>query len=363
MSDNRIHNFNAGPSALPLPVLEEIQSDFLNFRNTGMSVTEISHRSAAFDAVMNEAVERTKRLLKIDDSYHVLFLQGGASLQFAMIPMNFLADGRTADYVNTGTWSTKAVKEAEILKKNITVPASSEDKNFSYIPRDIPFSKEAAYVHITSNNTIKGTQFSTFPDTGGAPIVSDMSSDIMSRPLDMDKFGLIYAGAQKNLGPSGTCMVIVKDDFMKTGDETLPSMLKYGTYAAKNSMYNTPPCFGVYTVSLVLKWIEEQMGGLEEMDAYNTKKADLLYDFIDSGSYYKGTAEKESRSKMNVTFRLPSEDLEKKFVQQALDSNLGGLKGHRSVGGCRASIYNAVSMEAVETLVKFMESFEKENRV
>lgn len=362
MTDQRIYNFNAGPAALPLKVLEEIQASFLNFNQSGMSVTEISHRSSYFDDVINDAVERTKRLLKLDDRFQVLFLQGGASLQFAMIPMNFLSGDDTADYVNTGTWSTKAIKEVEILKKNVNVVASSEDKNFSYIPRDIKFSNNARFVHLTSNNTIKGTQFHEFPDTKGVPIVCDMSSDIFSRPLDMEKFGMIYAGAQKNLGPSGTCMVIIRKDMLDMANDDLPSMLKYSTFAAKNSMYNTPPCFGIYTIDLVLKWIEEEMGGLEKMEEYNIKKADLLYDFIDSNSFYQTTAEKYSRSLMNLTFKLPSEDLEKEFVEKALQKGFDGLKGHRSVGGCRASIYNAATMESIHALVQFMESFAKENK-
>ncbi|WP_457554124.1 3-phosphoserine/phosphohydroxythreonine transaminase [Desulfobacula sp.] len=362
MTDQRIHNFNAGPAALPLKVLENIQASFLNFNGSGMSITEISHRSSYFDDVINDAVSRTKRLLKLDDRFHVLFLQGGASLQFAMIPMNFLGSEDTADYVNTGTWSTKAIKEAKIQNKNYRVAASSEDRDFSYIPKDIEFSKDAAYVHLTSNNTIKGTQFHEFPDTKGVPIVCDMSSDIFSRPLDMEKFGMIYAGAQKNLGPSGTCMVILRQDMLNMANENLPSMLKYATYASKNSMYNTPPCFGIYTIDLVLKWIEEDIGGLEKMEAYNIEKAGLLYDFIESSDFYNTTAREDSRSLMNVTFRLPNEDLEKLFITKATQNGLGGLKGHRSVGGCRASIYNAATMEGMKALVQFMESFEKENK-
>lgn len=362
MTQERIYNFNAGPAALPLPVLEEIQTSFLNFQGCGMSITEISHRSAGFDEVINDAVNRTRRLLGLDERFHVLFLQGGASLQFAMIPMNFLGEGRSADYVNTGTWSTKAIKEAAIQNKAHQVTASSEDRNFCYIPESIPYSKDAAYVHITSNNTIKGTQWHRFPDTGDVPLVADMSSDIFSRPLPVDRFGLIYAGAQKNIGPSGTCMVIIRDDFMKTAQPDLPTMLRYDTFVAKNSMYNTPPCFGVYTIQLVLKWLEETMGGLDAMTAFNEKKAGLLYDAIDAGDFYQATADKDSRSLMNVTFRLPSEELEKTFVVQALENGLGGLKGHRSVGGCRASIYNAATLEGVEKLVEFMTAFEKENR-
>lgn len=359
METNRIYNFNAGPAALPLPVLEEIQQNLLNFNETGMSITEISHRSAAFDDVINDAVARAKRLLGLNENYEVLFCQGGASLQFCMIPMNFLSQGKSADYVNTGTWSTKAIKEAEILGKSIRVVASSEDENFSYIPRNIQFNKDAAYVHITSNNTIKGTQWSSFPDTAGVPIISDMSSDIMSRTLDIDRFGLIYAGAQKNIGPAGACMVIIRKDMLELVPENIPTMLKYTTHASKNSMFNTPPCFAVYTIQLVLKWLEETIGGLEEMESINRKKAQLLYDYLDAGEFYRGTAKPDSRSMMNVTFRLPAEELEKQFVQEALENGLGGLKGHRSVGGCRASIYNATPLKAIEALVDFMRVFEK----
>ncbi|MFP4446753.1 MAG: 3-phosphoserine/phosphohydroxythreonine transaminase [Desulfosudaceae bacterium] len=357
----RIYNFNPGPAALPLPVLEEVQQSFLDFKGTGMSITEVSHRSPAFDEVINDAVERTRRLLGSGDEYEVLFIQGGASMQFAMIPMNFLTDGRSADYVNTGTWSSKAIKEAEILRKPYRVPASSEDRNFSYIPQDINFDDKATYVHLTSNNTIKGTQWADFPDTAGVPIVCDMSSDIMSRPLDMSRFGLIYAGAQKNIGPAGVCLVIIRKDMLEMVEEDLPSMLKYTTYAAKNSLYNTPPCFTIYTIQLVLQWLEETMGGLAKMDEINRQKAALLYDLIDAGSFYTATAEPGSRSLMNVTFRLPSEELEAKFVAEAAEHDLGGLKGHRSVGGCRASIYNAVPVKAVEVLVDFMKDFENNN--
>ncbi len=275
--------------------------------------------------------------------------------------MNFLSNGKTADYVNTGTWSTKAIKEAEIQGKKVVVAASSEDKNFSYIPKEIEFSKDAAYVHITSNNTIKGTQWASFPDTNGIPIISDMSSDFMSRPLDMERFCMLYAGAQKNIGPSGICMVIIRDDMLEMVPDTLPSMLKYTTYSSKNSMYNTPPCFGIYVIQLVTKWLEETIGGLDKMEALNKEKGGTLYGFIDSSGFYNATAESGSRSLMNVTFRLPSEDLEKQFVEEAYENGMGGLKGHRSVGGCRASIYNATGLNAVEALVDFMKDFEQKN--
>ena len=356
---NRIHNFNPGPAALPLSVLEEIQENFLDFQGSGMSITEISHRSSQFDDVVNDAVARTKRLLGLDDNFDVLFIQGGASLQFCMIPMNFLSEGRSADYVDTGTWSTKAIKEAQLQGKTINVVASSEDKNYSYIPQNISFNETAAFVHLTSNNTIKGTQWAEFPDTRAVPIICDMSSDMMSRPIDVDRFGMMYAGAQKNVGPAGTCLVIIRKDLLDWIPETVPTMLKYATFSAKNSMYNTPPCFAVYTVQLVMKWLEESIGGLEKMAAINRNKARLLYGFLDGSDFYRGTAAPDSRSLMNVTFRLPNEDLEKQFVAQALADGLGGLKGHRSVGGCRASIYNAVTLEAVEALVDFMKAFEK----
>jgi phosphoserine aminotransferase len=361
MSVKRIYNFNAGPAALPQVVLEQIQSEFLDFGGSGMSVTEISHRSKWFDDVINDAVARIKRLLELDENFEVLFLQGGASLQFCMVPMNFLSDGRTADYVNTGTWSTKAIKEAQIQKKPIAVVASSEDRNFSYIPEKIAFNADATYAHITSNNTIKGTQWADFPDTGGVPLVADMSSDIFSRPFDAGRFGLFYAGAQKNMGPSGVCLVVVRKDMLKLVPDDLPTMLKYTTYSAKNSMFNTPPCFAIYTVQMVLKWLEEQIGGLDKMAELNRQKASLLYDAIDTSDFYRATADKASRSLMNVTFRLPSEDLEKKFVADALANDMGGLKGHRSVGGCRASIYNPTPMAAVASLVDFMKTFEKDN--
>lgn len=361
MKANRIYNFNAGPAGLPLSVLEEIKDSFLNFSGSGMSIIEVSHRSKWFDEVINDAVERTKRLLKLDENYHVLFIQGGASMQFCMIPMNFLHDGESADYVDTGTWSTMAIKEARIQGKQITIAASSEDKGFSYIPQNVKFSNNAVYAHITSNNTIKGTQWRTFPDANGVPLVADMSSDIMSRPLDMEQFGLIYAGAQKNIGPAGVCMVIIRDDMLNMAPDGLPSMLKYTTYASKNSMYNTPPCFAIYTVQLVMKWLEKTIGGLEKMEEINLKKANILYNCLDSSGFYKGTADTDSRSIMNVTFRLPSEDLEKRFIQDALENGLGGLKGHRSVGGCRASIYNPTNLEAVEALTDFMKNFEQKN--
>jgi len=359
MKENRIHNFNPGPAALPLPVLEQIQAEFLNYAGCGMSITEISHRSKLFDDVVNDAVARTRRLLNLGQDHHVAFLQGGASLQFAMVPMNLLPDGKTAEYVNTGSWAAKAFKEAANLGKSARVIASSEDRNFAYIPAPIQVNPEAAYVHITSNNTIKGTQWQSFPDAGAVPIVADMSSDFMSRPFDPAPFGLIYAGAQQNIGPAGVCMVIIRDDLLAGIPAKLPSMLSYKTFVSSNSMYNTPPCFALYTVQLVLKWLEETVGGLDKMEALNRRKAKVLYDVLDNSTFYKGTADPDSRSLMNVTFRLPSEELEKAFVAAAGQNDLEGLKGHRSVGGCRASIYNAVSLQAVEQLADFMKEFER----
>ena len=356
---NRIHNFNPGPAALPLPVLEEIQEGFLDFKESGMSITEVSHRSKPFDDVINDAIERTKRLLGLGDEYHVLFIQGGASLQFCMIPMNLALQNKPLDYIDTGTWSTKAIKEARIQGKDVRVIASSEDKDYAFIPKAFDVDPDAAYLHFTSNNTIKGTQWQQFPKSGDVPQVCDMSSDFLSRPFDTAPFGLIYAGAQKNIGPSGTAMVLIREDMLERIPDNIPSMLKYSTFSEKNSMYNTPSCFVIYTISLVLKWLEETIGGLEAMDKINQEKAGILYDCVDQSGFYRGTAEPDSRSLMNVTFRLPSEDLETRFVAEALEAGLGGLKGHRSVGGCRASIYNAIEMDAVKALVAFMADFEK----
>lgn len=357
--EKRIHNFNAGPAALPLPVLEEIREEFLDYRGSGMSITEVSHRSTWFDDVINGAVERTKRLLNLDKNFHVLFVQGGASLQFCMIPMNFALQGKPVEYIDTGSWSTKAIEEAGILGKDVRVIASSKDKDYSYIPEDFQVGEDAAYLHFTSNNTIKGTQWTQFPKAGNVPLICDMSSDILSRPFDANPFGMIYAGAQKNIGPSGTAMIIVRGDMLDRAPDDLPTMLKYRTFADKNSMFNTPSCFVVYTINLVLKWLEEVVGGLVEMERINKEKGRLLYDFIDGSDFYRGTAAKSSRSLMNVTFRLPTEELEEKFVAETVKEGLGGLKGHRSVGGCRASIYNATGIEAVRALVEFMAEFEK----
>jgi phosphoserine aminotransferase len=355
----RIHNFNAGPAALPLPVLEEIKESFLDFKGSGMSIIEISHRSKPFDEVINDAVSRTKRLLNLDERFHICFIQGGASLQFCMIPMNLGLSGRPLDYVNTGTWSTKAIQEAQIQGKDVKVVASSEDQNFSYIPKNYHVDDNAAYFHFTSNNTIKGTQWAEFPQVADVPLISDMSSDFLSRPLDPGPFGLIYAGAQKNIGPAGTALVIIREDMLERVPKDLPTMLKYTTFSEKNSMFNTPACFVIYVIDLVLKWLEETVGGLDKMAQINKEKAGILYEFIDRSDFYRGTAAPDSRSMMNITFRLPNEDLETAFVSQAMEQGLGGLKGHRSVGGCRASIYNATGIDALEALVDFMADFER----
>jgi phosphoserine aminotransferase len=276
-----------------------------------------------------------------------------------MAPMNLSLEGKPLDFIDTGTWSTKAIKEARIQGKDVRVIASSEDQGFSYIPKDFKVDEDAAYLHFTSNNTIKGTQWAKFPESGNVPLCCDMSSDMMSRPFDAKPFGLIYAGAQKNIGPAGTAMVIIRKDMLERVPDNIPTMLKYTTFSEKNSMFNTPACLVVYTTNLVLKWLQETIGGLEEMEKVNKEKAALIYNFIDQSDFYQGTAARDSRSLMNVTFRLPSEDLEKRFVAQAMEEGLGGLKGHRSVGGCRASIYNATDIWAVKALVAFMAEFEK----
>lgn len=359
MSD-RIFNFNAGPSALPLEVLQEVQKDLLNYKGEGLSVMEMSHRSKTFDGIIKDAENLMKEVMNIPDGYKVVFFQGGATLQFAALPLNLLPDNKSADYVNTGSWSKKAIQEAQKLGKDIKVIASSEDDNFSYIPYDITINPDAEYVHITSNNTIAGTQWASYPDTGSVPLIADMSSDINCRKIDVSKFALIYAGAQKNMGPSGVTVVIIREDLLEKSPDNIPTMTSYKIIGGKDSLYNTPPTFGIYVIKLVLEWLKN-MGGVEEMEKLNRKKADLLYNAIDSSDFYRGTVKEDSRSIMNVTFRLPNEDLEKKFIAESLEEGMIGLKGHRSVGGCRASIYNAVPLAAVEALVNFMAEFEKNN--
>jgi len=355
---NRPYNFYPGPAILPLEVIQQVQNELLNIGGTGLSVMEVSHRGKAYDEIHKTAMADLKEVLHIPDNYHILFLQGGASLQFAMVPMNFLRKG-TADYVNTGSWAKKAIKEAKLFG-NVNIAGSSEDKNFSYIPRELNLSPDADYLHITSNETISGIRWNRFPETGYVPMISDMSSEICSRKIDVARFGLIYAGAQKNLGPAGVTAVIIRDDLAEKCPDDVTTMLNYKTHVEKESLFNTPPCFAIYVVGLVLKWIKKQ-GGLEALEEVNNEKARLIYEVIDGGDFYRGTADPADRSIMNITFRLPSEELEAEFVRQSEKAGFVGLKGHRSVGGLRASIYNAFPLEGVKELVKFMKKFEQEN--
>jgi len=355
----RVYNFSPGPAMLPLTVLEEAQRDLVSLPGVGMSVLEISHRSKAFDEIIQGAEADFRALARIPEGYHVLFLQGGASLQFSMVPMNLLAAGATADYIVTGSWSKKAVKEAKKVGA-VNVAATTEAENFARIPRqdELKLTPGAAYVHFTSNNTIFGTEWRAEPEVGSVPLVCDASSDVFSRPIDVGRYGLIYAGAQKNLGPSGLTVVVIREDLAKQGAESLPTMLRYATHVADKSLYNTPPVFGIYVLRLVLRWLIAN-GGLEAMAAANERKAAKLYAEIDRTGFYRGHAAKDGRSRMNVTFRLPAEDLEKQFVQEATAAGFDGLKGHRSVGGLRASIYNAFPEEGIDGLVAFMRDFEK----
>ncbi|PGT90447.1 3-phosphoserine/phosphohydroxythreonine transaminase [Bacillus sp. AFS040349] len=357
----RAYNFNAGPAAIPLPVLERAQKELVNFNNTGMSVMELSHRSKDYEEVHNRANSLLRELLGIPDNYEVLFLQGGASLQFTMIPMNFLNSGQTAHFVTTGAWSEKALKEAKTFGET-RILASSKEENYTHIPTNYSLNdvENGAYLHITSNNTIFGTQWKEYPESP-IPLIADMSSDILCTEIDVEKFDLIYAGAQKNLGPSGVTVVIVKKEFLETAIEDVPTILKYSTHSKNNSLYNTPPTFAIYMLSLVLEWVKEQ-GGVKQIQKINEEKAGYIYSAIDeSNGFYKGHAEKNSRSLMNITFTLQNEELTKKFLQEAKERQFIGLAGHRSVGGCRASTYNAVPKEACEALAKFMTEFKNQN--
>jgi phosphoserine aminotransferase len=345
-------------------VLRKAQEVIWNVAGSGIGIMEHSHRGKVFDKIISEAEEACRRLGGIPDNYRVLFLQGGASLQFSMVPMNLLGPDQTADYLLTGVWSQKAVKEAKLLGK-VHLAASSEATNFDRIPRsdEIRYSAGPGYVHLTTNNTIYGTQWPREPEVpSGVPLVADISSDIYSRPIEIRKYGLVYAGAQKNLGPSGVVLVIIRDDLVERGPKTLPTMLQYRTHAAEKSLYNTPPTFGIYVMGEVFKWIEGQ-GGLSAMKEQNEAKARLLYDYLDESDFFRGTAQPDSRSRMNVCFRAPTEELEEKFLKEAAKRGLDGLKGHRSVGGMRASIYNACPRASVEALVSFMKEFERSNRV
>lgn len=360
---SRAYNFNAGPAALPDEVLEKAQKEMLDFNNTGMSVMELSHRSTDYEQVHNQAQERLRHLLDIPEDYEVLFLQGGASLQFSMLPMNVLQSGETANYILTGSWSEKALKEAQMIGQT-RIGASAKDQNFTHIPDvdALQLDSRDKYVHITTNNTIFGTQWQELDYNWLSPVVADMSSDILSRPVPVSSFGAIYAGAQKNLGPSGVTVVIVKKDWVSQAPGHTPTMLRYDTHAEKNSLFHTPPTFAVYLLNEVLGWVEER-GGVLGMQQRNKGKAALLYDTIDSSNgFYRGHAETDSRSSMNVTFNLPTEELNKQFLAEAKQAGFVGLNGHRSVGGCRASIYNAVSKESCQALQDFMLTFQKNNQ-
>jgi len=360
----RIFNFSAGPAVLPEPVLRKAQEAVWDVAGSGIGIMEHSHRGKVFDRVRDEAEQACRDLAGISDNYRVLFLQGGASLQFSMVPMNLLPADRTADYLLTGVWAQKAVKEARVLGAKVHIAATGESTNFDRIPHDaeIKYSERPAYVHLTTNNTIYGTQWSSEPAVpAGVPLVADTSSDMYSRPIDVSKYGLIYAGAQKNLGPSGVVLVIIRDDLVEAGPKTLPTMLQYRTHSAEKSLYNTPPTFGIYVMGEVFKWIQGQ-GGLAAMAEHNESKARLLYDFIDQSDFFRGTAQPDSRSRMNVCFRAPTEELEGRFISEATKRGLDGLKGHRNAGGMRASIYNACPRAGVEALVAFMKEFERANR-
>jgi phosphoserine aminotransferase len=360
--EKRIYNFSAGPAVLPEEVLLEAQKELYSYKGTGMSIMEMSHRGKIFDQVIKEAEADLRKLLDINDNYAVLFLQGGATLQFSMAPLNLMPPKNKADYIITGSWAKKAMKEAKRVG-TVNVAASTESDNFNRLPKqsELKLDPDASYVHFTSNNTIYGTQWKTEPDTGGVPLVCDASSDILHKKIDINKYGLIYAGAQKNIGPSGVVVVIIRKDLLERSSDDLHTYLNYRVHVENNSLYNTPPTFGVYMAGLVFKWLLN-LGGLDEMYKRNKEKAQILYDAIDSSDgYYKGTVVKEDRSLMNVTFRLPNEELEKKFIDEAKSKGFEGLKGHRSVGGIRASIYNAFPKKGVEELVQFMEDFKKNN--
>ena len=357
----RVYNFSAGPAVLPEEVLQEAADEMLDYRGTGMSVMEMSHRSKAYDTIIKEAEADLRELMNIPDNYKVLFLQGGASQQFAMIPMNLMKN-HVADYIVTGQWAKKAYQEASLYGKANKI-ASSEDKTFSYIPdcSDLPISEDADYVYICENNTIYGTKFKTLPNTKGKPLVADVSSCFLSEPVDVTKYGVIYGGVQKNIGPAGVVIVIIREDLIT--EDVLPgtpTMLRYKIHADADSLYNTPPAYGIYICGKVFKWLKK-MGGLEAMKERNEKKAKILYDYLDESKLFKGTVRKEDRSLMNVPFITGNEELDAKFVKEAKEAGFENLKGHRTVGGMRASIYNAMPIEGVEKLVEFMKKFEAEN--
>ena len=359
---SRVYNFSAGPAVLPEEVLKEAADEMLDYKGTGMSVMEMSHRSKAYQQIIDEAEQDLRDLLNIPDNYKVLFLQGGASTQFAMVPMNLMKNG-VADYIVTGQWAKKAYQEAQKFGKANKI-ASSEDKTFSYIPdcSDLPISEDADYVYICENNTIYGTKFKTLPNTKGKTLVSDVSSCFLSEPIDVTKYGLVYGGVQKNIGPAGVVIAIIREDLIPEEPlENVPTMLQYKIHADNGSMYNTPPAYGIYICGKVFKWLKK-MGGLEVMKKHNEEKAKILYDFLDESELFKGTVVKEDRSLMNVPFVTGSEELDAKFVKEAKEAGFENLKGHRTVGGMRASIYNAMPIEGVQALVDFMKKFEAENK-
>jgi phosphoserine aminotransferase len=356
---HRIYNFSAGPAVLPTSVLEEMQRDLMALPGVGMSILEISHRSKAFESILAQAEQDIRTLASVPSNYKVLFLQGGASLQFSMVPMNLLTPGATADYIDSGSWADKAAKEAKKVG-TVNIAASTKDSGYARIPAqsELKLTPGAAYVHMTSNNTIEGTEFKQLPDVGEAPLVSDTSSDMFSGPIDIGRHALVYAGAQKNMGPAGVTVVILREDLLQRSQKSLPTMLNYAVHAENGSLYNTPPAVAVYALGLVMKWLLAR-GGLQAIRAINERKGAKLYAEIDRTGFYRGTAEKDSRSLMNITFRLASEELEKQFIGEATKAGLDGLKGHRSVGGMRASIYNAFPEEGVDALVEFMREFER----
>ena len=360
----RIYNFSPGPAVLPLPVLEQARDELLALPGCGASILEISHRSDAFEAILNSAQQRLTQLLRIPNNYRILFLQGGSRLQFSMTAMNLLRGFKTpAEYVLTGSWGKKAIEEAE-REGPVKVLWDGKSTKYDRLPEpaDLKHDPQAAYVHITSNETIQGVQFHSDPDTGQVPLVCDASSDFLSRPLQMQRYGLVYACAQKNAGPAGVTIVIIREDLLERSQDSLPGYLNYRAHAEENSLYNTPPTFAIYLVDLICRWLQEDIGGLEKMHQRNQHKARLLYDVVDSSDgYYRGHAQSKNRSLMNVTFRLPSESLEKQFIEQAEQQGLGSLAGHRSVGGIRASIYNAMPVEGVEALADFMRHFAQDN--
>lgn len=359
---NRVYNFSAGPSMLPLEVLEKAQKEFVCYGSSGMSVMEMSHRSKSFEEILYHAENTLRELMKIPNHYKVLFLQGGGSTQFAMIPMNLMNKNHKADYVKTGQWAKKAIEEAQRYGK-VNVVASSEDTVFDRIPEldKTKFDPEADYFYITLNNTIYGTRYTTLPDTGDVPLVGDMSSSILSEEIDITKFGLLYAGAQKNLGPAGVTVVIIREDLLGNAMDFTPTMLRYDIHAKNNSLYNTPPTYGIYFMGLVFDWVKQQ-GGVEALQKINEQKAAILYDFLDQSDLFKGTVVKKDRSLMNVPFVLPTKELDAKFIAEAQKKGFVNIKGHRVVGGMRASIYNAMPVEGVKALVALMEQFEKENK-